>query len=191
MIKKNLRKKLSSQRTALSFEENQQKSCKILIHVHHFILTNYTKKIPIYLYHSSSIEVTTRKLMAQLLNRGFSVYLPRIEEREIYFYQINSSKDLEWNKQYRIKEPNKKYCIRGSDFQRGLLLMPVLGFDDSMMRIGYGGGFYDRFLQRTRFKERYGLAFNCQYTKKIPREPHDYGLKGVFTETGLKTKNFL
>lgn len=70
-----------------------------------------------------------------------------------------------------------------------LLLMPLLGFDAAGQRLGWGQGYYDRYLAaRAAANTRpfgCGIAFACQQVAAIPSEPHDVRLDAVLTEQGL------
>ncbi|KQT47102.1 5-formyltetrahydrofolate cyclo-ligase [Devosia sp. BK] len=68
-----------------------------------------------------------------------------------------------------------------------LILMPLLGFDATGTRLGYGGGYYDRTLASlTKKPMLIGLAFAAQRLEAIPREPHDVPLDAVITEEGVQ-----
>lgn len=68
-----------------------------------------------------------------------------------------------------------------------LILMPLLGFDRTGTRLGYGGGYYDRTLASMRKKPMLvGLAFGAQGLDYIPREAHDIPLDAVVTEDGVE-----
>ena len=68
----------------------------------------------------------------------------------------------------------------------GLILVPGLGFDHAMYRIGYGGGFYDRYLQNTSVNHiRCGLAYDAQIIAHVPRESTDFPLDFIITESGI------
>lgn len=68
-----------------------------------------------------------------------------------------------------------------------IVIMPLLGFDRSGTRLGYGGGYYDRTLAgMTRKPKLVGLAFAAQELDRIPREAHDVPLDAVVTEAGVR-----
>jgi 5-formyltetrahydrofolate cyclo-ligase len=69
-----------------------------------------------------------------------------------------------------------------------VILMPLLGFDTSGTRLGYGGGYYDRTLAAMSKRPRLvGFAFALQEVDHIPREPHDVPLDAIVTELGVRT----
>jgi 5-formyltetrahydrofolate cyclo-ligase len=68
-----------------------------------------------------------------------------------------------------------------------VILMPLLGFDKRGTRLGYGGGYYDRTLERLSKKPRLvGIAFAAQELEDIPREAHDVPLDTIVTEAGAR-----
>ena len=91
---------------------------------------------------------------------------------------------------YRIPEP---VGLCSSSLSRlDLLLIPLLGFDDTGSRIGMGGGYYDRALEFTRYDQYYrrpyliGLAHDNQKLSTIMPQDWDIPLDGIFTESGFK-----
>lgn len=63
-----------------------------------------------------------------------------------------------------------------------LVIVPLLGFDRSGNRLGYGGGYYDKFLSRNNCKEAIGLGYSLQEVKSLPVEEHDQKLDLIITE---------
>jgi len=85
---------------------------------------------------------------------------------------------------FGIREPGEV----APDVEPDVLLLPMLGFDKAGVRLGYGGGYFDRVLQALRAKKpvtAYGIAFSAQQLAEVPCEGHDQRLDGIFTETGL------
>jgi 5-formyltetrahydrofolate cyclo-ligase len=67
-----------------------------------------------------------------------------------------------------------------------VVLMPLLGFDRTGTRLGYGGGYYDRTLEQLKRRPKIvGYAFSAQEISDIPREPHDVPLDILVTENGV------
>lgn len=65
-----------------------------------------------------------------------------------------------------------------------VVLVPMLGYDNSLHRIGYGGGYYDRLLAGQPLAQKIGLCFTNGYFKDLPVEPHDVPLDRILTEDG-------
>lgn len=69
-----------------------------------------------------------------------------------------------------------------------VIIMPLLGFDSRGTRLGYGGGYYDRTLERLKKRPRLvGIAFAAQEFDSIPHEPHDMPLDVIVTEQGARS----
>lgn len=66
-----------------------------------------------------------------------------------------------------------------------LIIVPVLGFDKDMYRLGYGGGWYDRFLASQKQARTIGLAYNFSKVEHLPHEVHDIPLQKIVTETDI------
>ena len=102
----------------------------------------------------------------------------------ILFYEITSMEDLQPGYQ-GIREPVEKEerlydsKMAGKD---GIILVPGAVFDRQRSRMGYGKGFYDRFLSKNPGLFSAALAFECQIARKIPVEPHDIKPDMIVTE---------
>ena len=138
------------------------------------------------LYYPSNHEFDTTKLI-EILNKkkNLLTLLPIIlKNRSMKFVKWELSDPLKINK-YGFLEPvlNKK------NFFPDLIILPVVAFDIFGNRLGYGKGYYDRFLGKYLMKNRspikIGLAFSFQKYKKIPTSNFDIKLDYVLTEKGI------
>jgi len=126
-------------------------------------------------------EIDTEGILTEALCKGKEVYVPKVmrtrEKSEMRFYRISSMEELQEG--YRgIREPSGKsqeYRYTAENAEHTLMLMPGAAFDPLRGRIGYGGGFYDRFLsdkpalcQRT-----IAVGYRCQMREEIPMSEHD------------------
>lgn len=131
-------------------------------------------------------EVQTLELIQQLLSHGKKVYLPKVTDEEMDFYRIERLEDLEAG--YKgIPEPGK-VCMEvfcESVYDKTVMLMPgaVFGMDGS--RIGYGKGYYDRFLAKCDIMNRIALCFSFQLLEHIPSNAHDKKASVIVTEKGI------
>ena len=94
------------------------------------------------------------------------------------FYKWSFSELLKINK-YGIPEPEAKNIIYPD-----ILLIPLVAFDKNLNRLGYGGGYYDRFIAKLSKKKKIvkiGLAFSCQKIDKVPISVYDQKLDYVVT----------
>ena len=98
------------------------------------------------------------------------------------FFQWSRKIPLKINK-YGIPEPLSKKITYPD-----VLLVPLVGYDDKLNRLGYGGGFYDRYISKIEKNKKIikiGLAYSFQRLKKIPINSHDKKLDYIFTEKGI------
>ncbi len=107
-------------------------------------LPEYQQAKLILTYVSFRDEVDTMELIKYSLEVGKRVAVPRCEGKNITFYAIQSMDDLEIGS-YGIPEPKQDEMI--DDFSNSICLVPGIAFDRKKNRIGYGAGFYDRFLE--------------------------------------------
>lgn len=126
-------------------------------------------------------EVDPFPLMAALANQGHPLCLPRTEGDSIVFRTWKPGDPLLVGR-FSIPEPDAKAKERRPD----LVIVPLLAFDPDGYRLGYGGGFYDRYLAEHRAKRTVraiGIAYDGQAVDALPREATDEPLDAVVTET--------
>ena len=110
-----------------------------------------------------------------------SVLLPVIEgKNKMNFYSWKKNEVLFINK-FGMLEPGKKKSAKIPNF----LLVPVLAFDKQNYRLGYGKGFYDRYLNKFNNILTVGIAFSFQKYHKLPRDKKDVKLNYILTEKGI------
>ncbi len=131
-------------------------------------------------------ESDPRGLMASLAARGHALALPRIEARSrpLVFHRWRESDALIAHA-LGMSEPRADSEILVPD----VLLVPLLGFDTSGHRLGYGGGYYDRTLDALRANANVravGIAYAGQEMETLPREPHDHRLDMIVTEREIR-----
>ena len=101
------------------------------------------------------------------------------------FYRIEDPGQLKKG-MFSVPEPDvKQYPLSSfADAENGeaWILVPGVAFDEKGMRLGYGGGFYDRYLKQKENLHRTGIAFGEQIVKRIPTEIHDHPMDDVITE---------
>ncbi len=131
-------------------------------------------------YVDAKREVETRLLMQKAWKSGKRVAAPRVDDRGImHYYYLDSLDDLEPGS-FGIQEPKKDRPLCAEE--TGLLLMPGVAFDESCRRIGYGGGYYDRYLELHPALTPVALAFEFQVFEEIPGEWHDICPEMIVTE---------
>lgn len=127
-------------------------------------------------------EIDIRPLLHALHARGHRIALPMTPERgnPLIFH--------EWHPDARMV-PERFGTLRpdGAELVPDLLLVPLLAFDRSGHRLGYGGGYYDRTLAGLPGHPAIGCAFAAQEMDEVPAGPTDIRLAGIATEHGLIT----
>lgn len=179
MVQKALiRKQALTRRNAMGRQEQEEKSRRI---AEKFLDLKICRDAgTIFLYAGYGSEVLTENLCQKLLEVGKRIAMPRVLPGGIHmdFYEILSYNEL--TKGYRgIPEPDKDCSLAKAP---DVLVMPGTAFDRNRNRIGYGKGFYDRYLARVPKVRTVSFAFECQIVDEIPAEPHDYRPDMIVTE---------
>ena len=134
----------------------------------------------IHLYCSFGAEVSTKRLMVSLLNRGKELFVPRvISPGRLHHYRLENP-DLLKCSRWGIPEPSDTW-EREKNLNFDLIFTPGVAFDVTGNRLGYGGGFYDRFLESSS-GFRLGLAYSFQLIPEVKHEKHDQKVNAVLTE---------
>lgn len=145
--KSELRKKIRRQREEMPPKQKALLDKLVLKNI--LKLRQYKANDTILTYVSTKIEVDTFGLIRQALKDGKRVAVPRCidNSREMDFYYITSLNQLE-PRTFGVLEPIKEQCEILKDYPKGLCIIPGLVFDFDGYRLGYGKGYYDRFLSR-------------------------------------------
>ena len=143
--------------------------------------STYQKANTIALFKSFNFEVDTNSIIDISLSNNKVVALPRIEQDEIVFYKINSKSILVKNK-YKIEEPISKKDNYIEKENIDLVIVPGLCFDRSGNRLGYGKGFYDRFLSGTSIRT-IAICFDEQLLDEglLPASNSDVKIEEIIT----------
>lgn len=134
----------------------------------------------IYGYMSLSWETGTGEILEQFLNRGIRLALPKVIGREMDFFEVSSLDDLEEGT-FHIMEP--KTGCKKADWPDAVLMVPGLAFSKDGKRLGKGGGYYDKYLERYPHLRTVALAYDFQITDEIPIMEHDRRVDMVVTES--------
>ena len=131
-------------------------------------------------YYPSNFEIDDLEILRLLEKKNIKISLPIIKKnKQMNFFKWSNDDPLKINK-YGIPEPillNMTYP--------DILLVPLVGFDNDLNRLGYGGGFYDRYIEKIeKIKKviKIGLAFSYQKLKRVPTNQHDKKLDFIITE---------
>ena len=176
MNKYNLRRKTLNIR-----KKNSNKNFEIdLKKFFSFFKTNILKSKNIGGYFPSNFEIDDLKILEMMEKKKFNISLPVIKENnQMNFLQWSRNDQLKINK-FGIPEPFSSKII-----DPDILLVPLVSFDNELNRLGYGGGFYDRYIEKIEKVKRVvkiGLAFSYQKIKKVPTNKFDKKLDFIITE---------
>ena len=131
-------------------------------------------------YYSSNYEIDDLEILDFLEKKNYKISLPIIKKNnQMNFFKWSKNDPLKINK-YGIPEP-----VSSKIFYPDILLVPLVGYDNDLNRLGYGGGFYDRYIEKIeKIKKviKIGLAFSYQKIKSLPTNQHDKKLDFIITE---------
>lgn len=198
--KRILRKEMSQRRNKLTPGEIQRYSQLVFERLcRHDI---YRQAPVVYSYASFRSEVDIWKFNQQVLSDGKILALPKVLGKErMEFYRIDSIDRL-IEGYMGIREPGPE-CPpidwNQPEYAKGIIIVPGLAFDGEFYRLGYGGGYYDRYLSACCSEQRNGcfvksdnqfliscsVAYDDQMVEMVPRERTDYPLDYIVTETKI------
>ena len=144
-----------------------------------FSLPAFQESDWIYLYIDCKNEVMTDGIIEEAFRLGKKVAAPKVVGEDMIFYQISHPEDLEPG-YFGIREPKTDLPV--ADGEDGLMIMPGVAFDNLRHRVGYGGGFYDRYLSKHTRHFTAALAFEFQMMSEVPVEPTDISPEIIVTE---------
>mgnify|MGYP001245573418 CR=1 FL=1 len=179
--KNNLRKKYYHLRKK-KYHEIDKEFFSPLINL---IKSNFKKKnLNLALYYPSNFEINTLKILENKYMNKNNFLLPVIEENnDMNFFSWKKNQILLVNR-FGMLEPAKTKAKIPN-----LMLIPILAFDRNKDRLGYGKGFYDRYLNKylKNFKDilTVGVAFSFQKHHKLPTSKNDIKLNYILTEKGI------
>lgn len=127
-------------------------------------------------------EVETHRLIENAWQAGKRVAIPRCisSTREMDFRLIDSFDQTEIV-YMDLKEPKVDQTISVKPEDIDLQIVPGVVYSETGYRIGFGGGYYDRYLKNFPF-QTISLAFDCQISDNIDKEPHDIPVSYIYTE---------
>jgi 5-formyltetrahydrofolate cyclo-ligase len=207
MTKSEIRKEILKKRDNMPVEEQIAKSRIIFEKL--IKMDEYKEATDILVYASLGSEVRTDDIILDCLAMGKKVYCPKVTDRKngqmvfvrissidelkegfagIREPEINENSEIFGGDMYQDNDKNSSYQqnddVKGNKNEHHVLvLVPGVAFDHAHNRIGYNGGFYDRFLENNKEVKTIAIAYDIQLTDfEIPHENHDVKLDIVVTE---------
>ncbi|MFA5250795.1 MAG: 5-formyltetrahydrofolate cyclo-ligase [Parachlamydiales bacterium] len=155
-------------------EEAAQKAFKLL-----YSLSLPKEKPVILSFASKKEEIDLWPLNLKLLKEG-RLALTKVVGKNLAAYLVTDLADLKLNPKWQILEPNPKKAVRLDLKKIRLALIPGLAFDRNGHRLGYGLGYFDRFLKQLAAAYTVGIGFKEQFSRKpLPAKSHDLQLKTI------------
>jgi 5-formyltetrahydrofolate cyclo-ligase len=178
--KKDLRKKLLQKRESIPEPEYYGSSADIVENLKEQGEFKRAETIHCYVSMNVRREVETRELIKEMISKGKQVVVPitNFERGSLRHVELNSYSDLEPNK-WGVLEPEDGEEIALDEID--LVVVPMVGADEHCNRIGYGKGFYDRFLREVECPT-IGLIFDQNIVANIPTEDFDVPLDKIISD---------
>jgi len=173
--KSSLRKTLLKKRDATSFDLIKISSRQIQANLER--IEDYRNAKSIAFYYPIGSEVKTQDLMLKVLSLGKDVLLPKVQEDELDFRKITDLNSLEKGS-FDIMEP-KDNCEKSDKID--VIIVPTVGISVDGNRLGYGYGYYDRFLAKTDAVS-VALTYEKQIIKSVPSTENDVTINWIVTE---------
>ena len=178
------RRKIKAMKEELTEEQIKEYSHKIAWKV---INSDYYKSADvIYPYIAYNQEVLTDEIIEDAFKSGKKVAAPRVCGDHMDFHYITDLEHFELS-EFNIPEPLATAEVANDP--RVLIIMPGVAFDPNLNRIGYGGGFYDKYLANHPdvLFTKVAITYDFQIVDELPTEPHDYKVDMVVTPTKVLT----
>ena len=183
--KRTLRERVLALRSSLTLEERALKSQRIQSLLTQ--TTEFQEARCIMLFMNFRDEVETTQLAQKVLELGKQLVLPRCAPKGVLIPALikDLEKELE-SGMWGIREPKKEGLREADPHEIDCIIVPGAAFDAQGNRLGYGGGYYDRFFERVKENvPRIALAFHCQLVDRIPVEVYDKKVEVLITEQGI------
>lgn len=190
--KRKIRQEFLKKRNNLSWDEIKSKSEKIEKEL--FSLPEFQRAKTVMFYVSFRSEVETEKMTRNALKLKKKIVIPVVHGEKIVVSEIKNLKKELTKGSFGIKEPKKEFRRRVNQKEIDLVVVPGVVFDKRGGRLGYGRGYYDRFLRSKSIRSRMsrsrqcaliGLAFDLQIARKIPLVKGDMKVDKIVTESGI------
>lgn len=176
-----LRKRIKEKRNALSETERTSYSAQICNRLRE--QSWYANAHMILVYSAIQSEVDLSLFCAQARKDGKILYFPKVFGEEMEFFRVDDTAQLVAGA-FSVMEPNiEEFALSSYPSDAGApVLVPGVAFSESGGRIGYGKGYYDRYISAHTNLFPVGICFECQLLDMIPAEPQDIAMQQIVTE---------
>ena len=184
-VKEDIRRSLLKRRRSLPIEELKRVSCEVNTHLINEIQNRDLKKILV--YKSIDNEPSIEKTIKLAWRKDLEIYIPKVVSKEqIVINRLRKNSSYSKNK-FGIKESNDPDTIELAEID--LAVLPLVGIDINGFRLGYGGGYFDRFFnQKSELSRKpfiIGTGYAFQVLEVSFAEDHELKCDSVITEKGV------
>jgi len=182
-LKAELRRKILARRDAMSADARRELSEAIFAQI--IALDAFCRSTAVLSYSSFGSEPVTDTFSQTVLRLGKALVLPKVsrDARTLQLYRVHEPGEQLQAGVWGIREPNPSLCALVSLHQIDFILVPGVVFDVRGGRIGYGGGYYDRLIEKCPDGPHLiAAAFETQIVEQIPMDPHDRRMDKIITE---------
>ncbi len=176
MLKSKIRKRILNIR-----KKKNNKNIKFsFLKIFKEIKKNISKKKIVGGYYPVNFEIDILHIFKELEMKGIQLCLPSIKKNNEMDYYSWSTKNLLKLNKYGIPEPEQIKKVIPD-----IIFVPLVAFDNRLFRIGYGGGYYDRYIGKISNKKnllKVGIAHSCQKINRVPTNNYDKKLDIIITE---------
>ena len=186
MDKKALRKYIIQKRMSLSDSERLDASNAVFQHLLTF--ESFKSASTVSSFVTFGAEIQTNAINHWILDQGKRLVLPYISptEKKMTFYEIRNLDELVLN-DFGILEPCPTIHSIVDYTKIDFVITPGVAFSKDGFRLGYGGGFYDRFFSELKKTiPKIGIAFDCQLVDELPVASYDMPIDALITEKGIR-----
>ena len=179
--KEKIRKELLLRRKGMEKDRAASKSKKVVEAL--LSQEEYVSSRRVLFYAALAGEVETREAIETSLNTGKRVFLPKVAPDGLRIFEIRSYAEDTVAGAFHVAEPREERTVETNPGCLDLVIVPGVAFDPSGGRLGFGRGYYDRFLgSLPREIPLVGLAFEFQVVDKVPLAPGDVAMDYIVTE---------
>lgn len=183
MDKTEMRKSFLAKRNELDPQRMAQKSLQICEHLLGFILENSTSQV---FFFKSIKNEPNLDFLAEIVFERLPLALPVVQsENDMAFYQWKRRDVLKQNR-WNIPEPNPRKAQKMDPDKQTVILIPCLAVDEKGIRLGFGKGYYDQYLEKHPQAISIAVAFSEFVVDTLPQDEWDKAVQWIGSEKGLR-----
>lgn len=140
-----------------------------------------SKQILLYMALDDEVNIDSLVDLARINGKSVAVPFCTNSDGHMEFYYINTLNDLKVGN-FGVREPKIDICKKMTDYSNSIIIVPAIAFDTKGYRLGYGKGYYDRFLTKYPLIS-IGLCYNSLVVDELPTDEYDKSVDYIITDT--------